>query len=63
MENIEQLIIEKAKQLIKEDFMQYPFYDEDELFTINDAITFFVARELDEVESSEVFDFITSKLK
>ncbi len=63
MENIEQLIIEKAKQLIKQDFMQYPEFDESLEFTIKDAITFLITNQMGDIESSLVYDFVISKLK
>jgi len=60
---IENLIIEKAKEMMKADFMQYPDYDESIPFTLLDAITVIIAQHVNDVDTCEIYDFLTSKLK
>jgi hypothetical protein len=60
---MENLIIEKAREMIKSDFMQYPDYDETIELTLLDAITAILAQELDEIDTCEIYDFLITKLK
>lgn len=65
MENIEQLIIEQANKLCANAFMDFPDYDKENPFTtLADALTVIVLDSLQlDCDSSEVYDFIASKLK
>lgn len=60
---MENLIIEKAKEMIKSDFMQYPDYDESIPFTFLDAMTAILAQTIDEIDTCEIYDFLQSKFK
>jgi len=60
---MENLIIEKAIEIIKSDFMQYPDYDESIPFTFLDAITAILAQTIEDVNTCEIYDFLQSKFK
>lgn len=60
---MENLIIEKAREMIKSDFMQYPEYDETIELTLLDAITAILAQVVNDVDTCEIYDFLTTKLK
>jgi len=60
---MEKLIIEKAREICKTDFMQYPDYDPDIEMSLGDAITVMVSQFVDEVDTCEIYDFITEKLE
>ena len=60
---MEELIIEKAKEMIKADFMQYPDYDESIPFTFLDAMTAILAQTIEDIDTCEIFDFLQSKFK
>jgi hypothetical protein len=59
-------LIEKAKEVMKSDFMQYPDYDPEIEITLHDAIVILIAENFEhdqEFNSAELFDFITEKIK
>lgn len=60
---MENLIIEKAKEMIKSDFMQYPDYDESISFTFLDAMTVILAQTIEDIDTCEIYDFLQSKFK
>ena len=60
---MEELIIIKAREICKTDFMQYPDYDPDIEMSLGDAITVMVSQFVDEVDTCEIYDFITEKLE
>jgi hypothetical protein len=55
---MEDLIIQKAIEIVKADFMQYPDYDEDLIFTLKDALTVLIGEHLEDEPSEEIYDFI-----
>jgi hypothetical protein len=54
------LIIQKALEVVRTDFMQYPDFDEELEFTFNDALTVLLSQYIDEVDSSEIYDFVSA---
>lgn len=55
---MEQLIINKALEIIKTDFMQYPDFDDTIDFTLLDAITVILSQYVDDVDTCEIYDFV-----
>lgn len=52
------LIIQKALEIVKADFMQYQDFDEAQGLTLKEALTVLIGEHLEDVESSEIYDFI-----
>ena len=66
MNPIEKLIIDKAVNICKTDFMQYPDFDEDIELTLIDAITVIITHDEDhdtEIESDKVYNFLCNKFE
>jgi hypothetical protein len=61
--DMEELIIAKAIEFCKADFMQYPDFDDTIPLSLADAITIFLSQELEEIPTEEIYDFIDNKLK
>lgn len=63
---MEDKIIELAKRLAEQNFMDYPEFDTDQEITLEEALTVIIMETeselVDELESHKVYDFITSKL-
>lgn len=59
---MEKLIINKAIDLIKSDFMQYPDYDETIEMSLLDAITVLLSQHIDDIDTCEIYDFLTTKI-
>ncbi len=62
---MEAFIIQKAKDICKRDFMTYPDYDESIEMYLADALTILIVEQLDnddEVDISEIYDFISEKV-
>lgn len=60
---MEQLIIKKAIDLMKSDFMQYPDYDESIEISLLDAITVLLSQSITDIDTCEIYDFLTTKFK
>jgi len=60
---MENLIIEKAKEMIKSDFMQYSDYDETIELTLLDAIIVLLSQHIDDIDTCEILNFLTTKFK
>lgn len=66
MKLIEQKIIDKANFMCETYFMDFPDYDKDNpITTLSDALTILVLDALqdDELDSSEIYDFLSERLK
>ena len=60
---MEELIITKAIELMKSDFMQFPDYDETIEITLLDAVTVILSQTIDEIDTCEIYEFLLTKLK
>jgi hypothetical protein len=60
---MENIIINKAIELMKSDFMQYPDYDDTIELTLLDAITVLLSQHIDDIDTCEIYDFLATKLK
>jgi len=63
---IEKSIIDKANELCEKAFMDFPDYDKENPFTtLADALTIVVfdTLQIDEFDTSEIYDFLNQKLK
>ena len=54
---MEQIIINKAIELMKSDFMQYPDYDETIEFGVLDAIAVLLSQTVD-CDTCEIYDYL-----
>ena len=55
---MEQIIINKAIEIMKSDFMQYPDYDETIEFTLLDAITVVLSQHIEDIDTCEIYNFL-----
>jgi len=63
---LEKLIIKQANELCEKAFMDFPDYDKENPFTnLADALTIviFDTLQIEEFETSEIYDFLNQKLK
>lgn len=60
---MEELIIEKALNLIGSDFMQYSEFEDSLPFTFLDAMTVILAQTIEDIDTCEIYDFLESKFK
>lgn len=56
IEGIEGQIIDKAREIVSTDFMQYPDYDSSIPTSLSDALTIIVSQHLEDVDTAEIYD-------
>jgi hypothetical protein len=62
IEGIEGTIIDKAREIMKNDFMQYPDYDPSIPTYLCDALTILISQHLEEESTNEIYDFLETKI-
>lgn len=55
---MEDLIIQKAIEIVKADFMQYPDFDESLEFSFKDALTVLISQHLEDEPTDQIYDFV-----
>lgn len=60
---MEELIIAKALEIVKSDFMQFPDFDETLEFTIKDGLTILIGTHLVDEGSHDIYDYLNSLIK
>lgn len=63
---MENVIIEKAKEICRVGFMDYPDYDESIPMSLGDALTILVFEHFDhdtDVDVNELYEFISNKVE
>ncbi len=58
-------LIELARKICKENFMNYPDYDENIQLNLSDALTIIIQESVghnDDIESAELYDFINKEI-
>lgn len=63
IEGIEGEIIDKAREIVKTDFMQYPDYDPSIPTYLCDALTIIVSEQFPDMETDKLYDFLDNKIK
>lgn len=63
MNPIGKIIIEKAREIVKNDFMQYTDYDDNDEITLTGALTIILSEHLTDLDSSYIYDFLNAKIK
>lgn len=58
---IKKMIIEKAHEIIKNDFMQYP--EEVDKLNLKGALTVILSEHLTDLNSSYIYEFLNAKIK
>jgi hypothetical protein len=61
-DSTEYQIIQKARQLMKNDFMQFPDYDPHVRTYLADALMILLTEQLEEIPQDKVYDFFDAKL-
>ena len=63
MNPIEKIIIEKAREIVENDFMQYTDYNDNDEITLTVALTIILNEHLTDLDSSYIYDFLNAKIK
>ena len=59
---MEEIIIAKALEIIKADFMAYPDFDDTVEFDFKDAVTIILSEHLPDIDTCEIYDFLCEKI-
>lgn len=58
----EEIIIQKALELIKADFMSYPDFDDTVEFGFKDAVTILLSEHFPDTDTCIIYDFLCTKI-